>query len=75
MLSVDNAALRKKLKQTDKLRTLIATKYKEISNLTVALDTKDKLLELANVPNNELVIEAIVQNVRNVRLQLQTWEC
>ena len=75
MLSVDNAALRKKLNQTDKLRTLIATKYKEISNLTVALDTKDKLLELANVPNTELVIEAIVQNVRNVRLQLQTWEC
>ena len=56
MLSVDNAALRKKLNQTDKLRTLIATKYKEISNLTVALDTKDKLLELSNVPNTELVI-------------------
>ena len=63
-LSVDNTLVKKKLKQTDKLRTIIAKKNQEISDLRVAIDTKDKLLTLANVPVSDVVIEAVVKKCK-----------
>ena len=63
-LSVDNAALKKKIKLTDKLRTKIANRDKEISNLKVAIDTKDKLLAFAKVPTAEVAIEAVVKKCK-----------
>ena len=84
-MNAEKTDLTKKLEPIDKLKGILTTKDKEIYNLKVQIDTKDKLLshaknteQVALQQNNirdEIIVEVEIKKVQEMYIQSTKHEC